>query len=60
MKSFEGEYISGASVLHALCQEEKTMLRELGYKGKIVVIPNGISQREVVLINESRKEFSFK
>lgn len=58
MKLFEGEYIKGASVLHALCQEEKTVLRDLGYKGKIVVIPNGISKREVFLINQSRRESS--
>lgn len=55
MNSFELEFLKGAKAIHALCKEEKFILRELGLENKIYVIPNGISDREYSLISQARE-----
>ena len=55
INSFELDYLRGAKAIHALCEEEKYILRELGLKNQIYVIPNGISDREYSLISKARK-----
>ena len=55
MRTLEKKYLFDAKSIHALCNEEKKFLRELGLKNSIYVIPNGISDVEIKKINESKK-----
>lgn len=54
MNSFELAFLKGAKAIHALCEEEKYILRELGLENDIFVIPNGISDNEFTKINEAK------
>lgn len=53
MKTVEVKYLQNASAIHALCYEEKTILRELGITAPIFVLPNGLSRREFEIIDNS-------
>jgi len=58
LKTTEFEYLKNARAIHALCYEEKFILRELGLKNEIFVIPNGISDTELNLIDKSKELLS--
>jgi glycosyltransferase involved in cell wall biosynthesis len=53
ISSFELEFLKNAKAIHALCEEEKYILRELGLKNDIFVLPNGISDVEIDKIKQS-------
>lgn len=55
INSIEFEFLKNAKAIHALCEEEKYILRELGLKNDIFVLPNGISDTEIEKINNSDK-----
>ncbi len=52
MGSFEFEFLKNAQAIHALCEEEKYILRELGLTNDIFVLPNGISDIELDKIQQ--------
>lgn len=54
MMTLEGQYLRKASLIHALCNEEKTNLMEFGINTSIKVIPNGISENEAIKISAAR------
>ena len=54
MNTLEKKYLFNANSIHALCFEEKGLLRKLGITNPIFVIPNGISTNEVEKINNSK------
>lgn len=44
--AYEGRHVRGASLLHALTEDEARSIRRFGYQGPICILPNGVALAE--------------